>query len=250
MDKVPPRIFCKRRKLARRKRAAEMLHEPETALFLLNHLADDLFDRISFLRFTPQLILVEGFDAEGFANSEYAHGATLHSTGFADFDEGLPNTSDTYDLVASLNSLDTVNDLPGALIQMRALLKPGGLAMANFVGGQSLPKLRRAMHDADADRPAARMHPLINPQSCPALLSRAGWRNPVVDSHRLTVRYASFDRLVQDLREQALGNILASRAPALTRHAVERARASFHAQADEDGKVSETFEIITLTGWR
>jgi len=111
-------------------------------------------------------------------------------------------------------------------------------------------KLRRAMFEAEPDRPAARMHPLIDPRSCPQLLARAGWSDPVVDTQTLTVRYSSLDRLVQDLREQAMGSVLESPAPPLTRAARDCARAAFLAQADEDGKVSETFEIITLTGRR
>lgn len=167
-----------------------------------------------------------------------------------DFEQALDFEPGSFELVTSVNSLDKVNDLPGALIQMRRLLAPGGLAIASFVGGESLMKLRRSMFDAEPDRPAARMHPMIDPRSCPQLLARAGWSDPVVDTYRLTVRYASLDRLVQDLREQAMGNVLASPAPPLTRTALDRARSAFLSQADEDGKVSETFEIVTLTGRR
>jgi hypothetical protein len=103
---------------------------------------------------------------------------------------------------------------------------------------------------AEPDRPAARMHPLVDPRSCPGLLGRAGWSDPVVDSHTLTARYRSLGRLVADLREQALGSVLASAPPPLGKAAYARACAAFLDQSDEDGKVSETFEIVTLTGRR
>lgn len=250
MANPPPTIFAKQRKRARRLRAASMMAKGETARFLLEDMAQDVCERLAFLRHEAEAILVEGFDAGAFAQSPWPDSAQLESTDFTDFDEPLPQQSGSYDLVISANSLDTVNDLPGALIQMRALLRPGGLAMAVFIGGQSLPKLRRAMHDAEADRPAARMHPLIDPRSCPQLLGRAGWKDPVVDSYRLTVRYSSLDRLLRDLRAQAMGAVLAKPAPPMTRRALDLARAAFLAQADDDGKVSETFEIITLTGRR
>ena len=60
---------------------------------------------------------------------------------------------------------------------------------------------------------------------------------------------ARFD-LVEDLRAQGLGNVLASTTPPLTRAMRERARAAFLAAADADGRVSERFEILTLSGWR
>jgi len=90
----------------------------------------------------------------------------------------------------------------------------------------------------------------VDTRAAAELLQRAGWKDPVVDSHDLTVRYRSMDRLIADLREQGLGNVLASPAPPLTRVGLDRARQAFMAQADEDGRVTETFSILTLSGRR
>lgn len=250
MPGEPPRIFSKRRKQVREQRAYAMLDRRETAMFLIDHMAEDIHERLAFLRHQPNVILVEGFDACGVAQGPWTHSVKACSVEHGDFAQTLDFGAGTFDLVTSINSLDKVNDLPGALIQMRHLLSPGGLAIASFVGGASLMKLRRAMLAAEPDRPAARMHPLIDPRSCPDLLARAGWKDPVVDSYTLIGRYSSLDRLVQDLREQAMGCVLASRTPPLTRVALHRARQAFLEQADEDGKVSESFEIVTLTGRR
>ena len=250
MPTEPPVIFSKRRKQVREARAAAMLDRRDTATFLLDHMAEDIHERLAFVRHQPSLILVEGFDIAAVAQGPWTHSLEIRAVQPADFEEPLDFQTGTFELVTSVNSLDKVNDLPGALIQMRHLLAPGGLAIASFIGGASLMKLRRAMFEAEPDRPAARMHPLIDPRSCPQLLARAGWSDPVVDTQTLTVRYSSLDRLVQDLREQAMGSVLESPAPPLTRAARDCARAAFLAQADEDGKVSETFEIITLTGRR
>jgi len=248
MRSEPPTIFSKRRKQVREQRAAAMLEQRDTATFLLDHMAEDIHERLAFVRHRPSRILVEGFDGAGVAQGTWNNSLEIRSVQGGDFEQALDFEPGSFDLVTSVNSLDKVNDLPGALIQMRRLLAPGGLAIASFVGGASLTKLRRAMLDAEPDRPAARMHPLIDPRSCPQLLARAGWGDPVVDTHTLIARYSSLDRLVQDLREHAMGNVLASPAPALTRTALDRARAAFLAQSDDDGKVSETFEIVTLTG--
>jgi hypothetical protein len=103
---------------------------------------------------------------------------------------------------------------------------------------------------AEPDRPAARIHPMVDARAAPQLLQRAGWKDPVVDTHTLTVRYSNLDRLVADLRDQGLGNALARPGPPLGKAALARARAAFAERADDDGKTAENFEIVTLTGRR
>lgn len=76
-------------------------------------------------------------------------------------DEESPLPFEPFDLIVNLSSLATVNDLPGALIHIRNALKPGGLMIASMVGAGSLPMLRQAMYAADGERPAARMHPMV-----------------------------------------------------------------------------------------
>lgn len=249
MNKAPPTIFSPRRKQGRRERAEAMRKREDTDLFLFDTMIDDIVERLAFVRHEPRSIGLQGLGSADLPQALSRPDATATFLP-GDFDAPVEATERSFDLVASVGSLDTVNDLPGALIQMRELLEPQGLAIATFVGGASLQNLRRAMFEADAERPAARMHPLVDPRSCPQLLSRAGWRDPVVDSFALTARYGSLDRLVEDLRAHALGNVLANPAPPLSRAALERARHAFLARADSDGKVSETFEIITLTGRR
>ena len=121
--------------------------------------------------------------------------------------------------------------------------------MVSLVGAGSLTHLRGAMIAAEPDRAAPRMHPAIDTRSATALLERAGFRRFVVDSWPISVGYRALDRVVDDLRDQALGNQLAQSGPALSRAALERARAAFLNTADEDGRVVERFEILTLTGW-
>ena len=53
-----------------------------------------------------------------------------------------------------------------------------------------------------------------------------------------------------DLRDQALTNVLASPPPPLGPAAAGRARDAFLSSADAEGRVTETFEIVTLTGWK
>ncbi|MEO0461818.1 MAG: methyltransferase domain-containing protein [Pseudomonadota bacterium] len=226
------------------------LDHGDPALFLLAEMAEDIHERLAFLRHPGGEVLIEGYDAGEVSQGPWQVNAEFSYSTLVDLDDTLAFGAASFDLVVSVNSLDTVNDIPGALIQMRSLLKPGGLAIATFIGGASLPRLRAAMMAADGDRPAARIHPMVDSRAAPQLLQRAGWSDPVVDTHTVKVRYPSIDRLVQDLRDQALGNTLADPGPPLGKAALARARAAFLESADADGKVTETFEIVTLTGRR
>lgn len=243
-----PTIFCARRRDMRRARAQGRASHPGAARFITEDMIEDTLERLAFVRHEPRQVMVLGDWTGALTAALRAQGADVTQPESLDLEAPYPTGG--YDLIVVLGLLDAVNDLPGALIHLRAALAPGGLVIAHFVGGQSLPALRAAMLAAEPERPAARIHPLVDHRAAPALLQRAGWKDPVVDTHALQVRYSSLDRLVADLRDQGLGNALAKPAGALGKAARGCARAAFAARADADGKVSEIFEIITLTGRR
>jgi SAM-dependent methyltransferase len=247
---APPRIFAPRRRLASRRRIAVRQRREGAARFVMDDMTADVLERLAFLRQEPGTALVVGdwSGALAAALAERGHDVTSHDTGT--LDEELPYPEGGFDLIVSLGTLDTVNDLPGALIHLRNALAPGGRVIAQFLGAGSLDHLRAAMLAADGERPAARMHPMVDVRSAAALLQRAGWSDPVVDGRALRVSYRSLDRLVSDLRDQGLGSVLLSRSPPLRRDALERARSAFLEGAGPDGRVTESFEILTLTGRR
>lgn len=243
-----PTIFAEHRRVARTLRSERRRHkEADAATFLLDDIADDLIERLSFVQHRPQRALVIGPSTPALTAYLQHSAAVTHSLSL---NPAEPLAEGGYDCIAVIGQLDAINDLPGVLIHLRGALIPGGLVIASFVGGQSLPALRAAMLAAEPDRPAARIHPLVDSRAAPQLLQRAGWKDPVVDTHTVTVRYSNLDRLVADLRDQGLGNALARPAPALGKIALGRARAAFAARADVDDKTLEIFEIITLTGRR
>ena len=71
----------------------------------------------------------------------------------------------------------------------------------------------------------------------------------MIDSRPLDVSFRTLDSLVADLRAQGLSNVLADPGPPLGRAALERARAAF-AEAGENGRTTERFELLTLSGWK
>lgn len=218
--------------------------------YLLDDMIEDVLDRLSFLRHDVRRALIIGDTTGALHEHLRQSGAEVitadPATGLND-EEPYPFAD--FDFVACLGTLDTTNDLPGALIHLRHALAVGGLMIASFLGAGSLPKLRSAMLAGDGDRPAARIHPQIDVRAGGQLLQRAGFSDPVIDSRTLDVGFRSLHQLVADLRAQGLSNCLARSGPSLNRSMLNCVETDF-AAATEDGRTVERFEIITLSGWR
>lgn len=160
----------------------------------------------------------------------------------------------SFDLIASNLMLHAVNDLPGALIQMRRALKPDGLLLASLFGGDTLHELRLSLIEAETELTGGagpRVSPFAGLQDIAHLLQRAGFALPAADRDVVTVRYAEPMRLLADLRAMGETAALAERSPrALSRRILARTFEIYrHRFSDPDGRVRATFEIITATGW-
>lgn len=156
----------------------------------------------------------------------------------------------SFDVVVAMGTLDSVNDLPGALLRMRFLLRPDSLLIGVLAGGDTLPRLRQAMRAADAVMGAAspHVHPRIEPAGLAHLLSAAGFAMPVVDVERVPVSYRSFGALVGDLRAMGATNILKSRSKSpLSRAALAAAERAFRREGAE--RTVETYELVHFAAW-
>lgn len=250
MARPPPSIFSPRRRQLARARARMAGQLPGAARFLTEDFADDLLDRMAFLRHQPRQALIAGDGSDSLTADLVARGCLVTHASLVEFNFEQPWPVEGFDLIALPFVLDTANDLPGALIHMRRALTPGGLSFVAMLGAGSLPVLREVMLAADGDRPAPRLHPQVDVQAGGQLLQRAGLADPMVDSRSLKVRYGRLESLVADLRAQGLGNVLADPGPSLTRPALSRSKAAFAELADAEGRVTETFEILSLSGWK
>lgn len=246
----PPRIFAPQRRIAVRRRMLRAQATPGAPRYLLDDMIEDVIERLAFLRHEPQRALVVGDVGGRLRDRLAAGGADVTAVEPAlGFDEEAPYTGEAFDFIASLGTLDTVNDLPGALVHIRKALSPGGLMIASFSGAGSLPKLRAAMLVGDADRPAARVHPMVDVRAGAQLVQRTGFADPVADSRHLDVAFRSFATAIGDLRAQGLTNVLADPGPTLDKLSYARAMAAY-ADAAQEGRTIERFEILTLSGWR
>lgn len=253
-----PQIFDPALRAMRRDRACANFARHD---FLYAHMLDELFARLEVVQRPLADVLVIGCPDTSARDRLRALGKNVvcADPGFANArandgvqadEDALPFADNSFDLILACGTLDSINDLPGALLLMRRVLRPDGLLLAAFTGAGSLPMLKSALLTAEGDRASAHVHPQIDLRAAGDLLQRAGFALPVVDSDRLDVRYSSLLSLMADLRGMGCGNILARRSAPLTRQTIARACEAFAAAAEPDGKTRETFQLVYLTAWK
>jgi SAM-dependent methyltransferase len=256
-----PRPFEPRLVRARKRRAAAGFRE---AAFLHQRVAADLADRLEAIpRPFPRALALGG---GGLLSDEVRLRPPLSerigeiveadvATGAVVIDpEAFPFADASFDLIVSPLVLHTVNDVPGALIQLRRVLRPDGLLLASLLGGDTLTELRTSLLTAEVELTGGagvRVSPFADLRDLAALLQRAGFALPAADRDVVTVRYAEPMRLLADLRAMGETAALTERHPrALSRRVLARAFEVYRERfSDGDGRVRATFEILTATGW-
>lgn len=237
--------------------------------FLLQRVAKDLVQRLSFIRRRFPLAV----------NLGAYHGVVgrhLRASGAADTvidvelsspllaqcegpcvradEELLPFRAASLDLVISGLALHLVNDLPGVLAQIARALKPDGLLIAAMLGGRTLHELREALALAELEIETGgspRVAPFADVRDLGALLQRAQLALPVADSDTVTVYYPDPLTLMRAIRAMGASNVLCERRRRPTRRQTVLRAAEIYTEryARPDGRVPATFEIVTVTGW-
>jgi SAM-dependent methyltransferase len=166
----------------------------------------------------------------------------------------LPFRDASLSLVVSGLALHRVNDLPGALIQIRRALRPDGLFLGAALGGRSLHELRQSLLEAEAEEEGGaspRIAPFADVRDYGGLLQRAGFALPVTDADLLTVIYPSPRDLMVEIRALGGGNVLAARRKEpLPRRTLQRAEEIYRSRfGTGDGRIKASFEIVYLSGW-
>ncbi|MFN3608811.1 MAG: methyltransferase domain-containing protein [Hyphomonas sp.] len=168
--------------------------------------------------------------------------------------ETLPFETERFDLIVSPLILHWVNDLPGALVQIRRALKPDGLFLGALFGAGTLAELREVLSEAESELTGGlspRLSPLPGLRDMAGLLQRAGFALPVVDRDTVTVRYREPEGLFRDLKgmgERAA--FLRGVSRPLPRRVLHRAMDLYRERfSDPDGRLRATFEVVHLSGW-
>lgn len=245
MSDAPPKIFDSHARAQRRARAARLLGDR----FLVSEAVEGVRARLVPVNRSFATALSIDEDAVGILQ-EFA--PSVHVAKFAE-GERLETEGSAYDLAVGILTLHAFNDLPGALAQIRRILKPDGLFVAALFGGATLSELRESFaagEIATLGGVTPRVAPMADVRELGALLQRAGFALPVADVERTTVRYRDFFTLAEDLRLMGETNVLAGRRGYLTRATLAATLAHYaENHADEDGRLRATFDIVYLTGW-
>jgi NADH dehydrogenase [ubiquinone] 1 alpha subcomplex assembly factor 5 len=239
-----PQIFDGRRRMAIRARA---LSRDVTQSFLLGVMADELAERLACVSRSFENALIIGPIA-AFAERILGDRRPIVTAALMLDEEAIDYPPGKFDLVLSAGTLDSVNDLPGALVQIRRVLKPDGLFLGTAFGAGSLQTLKSAMLAADGAHVQPHIHPQIDLRAISDLMTRAGFALPVTDIDRLSVRYCEWQSLVTDLRAVGASNAL-SGVPRFSRRLPAELNTAWNEMADADGKVTESFHFLQLNGW-
>ena len=221
---MQPAVFDRRLLRRRRGRVAPALHGCD---FLIREAALRLVERLGDVRREFPLALELGCHTgqlgaalHGSAQvgrliqSDLAYQMVRRAPGerlVAD-EEALPFGPGRFDLILSCFSLHWVNDLPGALAQIRYALKRDGLFLATMPGGTTLFELRESLMRAEleiAGGAGPRVSPFIDVRDAGMLLQRAGFALPVVDVDTITVTYEHPLKLLAELRGMGEASALA-----------------------------------------
>jgi NADH dehydrogenase [ubiquinone] 1 alpha subcomplex assembly factor 5 len=263
-----PIIFDRQLLRARRDRAARSFDKFD---FLMIEAADRLADRLLDLSRRFDTVLDLGCHTGGLATvwpaglkgTKLLHAdlspamairAAVHGPAIACDEEALPFGAGCLDAVLSCLSMHWVNDLPGALVQIRRALRPDGMLLASMLGGDTLVELREVLSAAElevAGGLSPRVSPFADIPDLGGLLQRAGFALPVVDSDVLTVTYDNLFALMADLRGMGESNVVLERHKIPTRRSVLMRAAEIYQErfAGSDDRIPATFQILTMTGW-
>ncbi|MDX1737289.1 MAG: methyltransferase domain-containing protein [Alphaproteobacteria bacterium] len=271
-------IFARHAVRQHRDRAAKVMrrHPEKQANFLFSEVADRLVDRLLDVQRSFELCLDLGChngevqkwleNAPGKVeyvistdmSEEYAKNLRLINAKnlpvFVSEEDLLPIRPESLDLVTSNLSLHWVNDLPGALAQIRQSLKPDGLFMGAMLGGESLYELRSALVEAEIEISGGlspRISPFTDIRDLGSLMQRAGFALPVLDSEVITVTYDNLFKLAEDLRNMGETNAVHERIKHVSSREIFLKAAEKYAQnyTNEEGKITASFVVIYMHGW-
>jgi NADH dehydrogenase [ubiquinone] 1 alpha subcomplex assembly factor 5 len=264
-ENAPPIIFCEQRKSALRNRAGQraIQNAGQSAAhdqFLLHYIAEELHARLSMVSRDFAHVLIIGpiaafadtimhgrkaiVECAALSEAECSNGAILFSG-----DGHMPIAPDSYDLIITAATLDSANDVPGALIQMRRGLRPDGLFLGTLFGAGTLAALKSAMLAASDDQAQPHIHPQIEIRQAADLMQRTGFALPVADLDCVETYYSDWRRLVDDLRNIGVGNALAGPRRYLGRNFPAQLDRAWAQMADGSGRVLESFNLLHLSGW-
>jgi SAM-dependent methyltransferase len=168
-------------------------------------------------------------------------------------DEFLPFKNNSFDLIISNLNFHFINQIPQFLIQVKNLLKPGGVFIASFFGEENLSELRQVLYEVENKiygGISPRIAPTIDVKTAAALIQKAGFTNPISTLETIKIEYSGVDKLLKDLKMMGQGNIMHKRSRKFaTRRFFEEISKKYHElYQTSDSKLLASFDIVTVIG--
>ena len=225
----PLQHFDQRRVRRAFDRAAESY---EQFAVLQNEVCSRLLEKLEVVKIQPQMILDMGAGTGAALPSLYhrykkaqlvaldlsenmldkcrRHGRFFRSPHLVCADiEQLPFADNSFDLVFSSLSMQWCNDINAALLEVKRVLKPGGLFVFSTFGPDTLKELRRSWAMVDG---ANHVNQFIDMHDIGDALLSYGYAEPVMEAEFLTLTYHSVEEIMRDLK--AIGaNVTADKGP-------------------------------------
>lgn len=182
--------------------------------FLFVRAAERLIDNLKDIQRDFENILIVGERGSNMIIDHF-EGEKITTYDVIDGGSEIPQfNAGQFDCVIVLPYLHCVNDVPGFLSAMKHYLKPDGLFLCAFFGGQSLQELRTCITSAELEitgGASQHIHPMIDHYQFAGLLQRVEFALPVVDYDRVVVEYGDLNNLYTDLQNMGEGNALFNR---------------------------------------
>ncbi len=242
---------------------------------LQNEVCNRLLEKLDVVKISPQRILDAGTGtgfaipalfakykkaqlvaldlSENMLDQTGRHGGFLRSPQRVCADiQNLPFEDNVFDLIFSSLSLQWCNNLAGAFLEAKRVLKPGGLFVFTTFGPDTLKELRYSWAQVDESN---HVNDFIDMHDIGDALLLEGFAEPVMEAEMLTVTYDCVDRLMHDLK--AIGaNVTASAAQ--NKSAVHGLRGKSILQTvrqnyesfRQDDLLPATYEIIYGHAWK
>ncbi len=160
-----------------------------------------------------------------------------------------------FDLIVSNLNFHFINDIPAFLISVKNALKEGGVFLASFFGEENLSELAHVLHKSEMEiygGVSPRMAPTIDVKTAAMLLQKAGFNSPISDFEKIEVEYQNPIDLLKDLKFMGQGNVLHKRSRRFfsKRFLNKICENYFKLYQIKNSKISASFEIVTILGWK
>ena len=232
--------------------------------FLHQEFGDRIFENIEFLnRDFDNILEISAID-ENLANkikSKFKK-SNYFSSSFSQNikkdvvldDELLPFKNESFDLIVSNLNMHFINEIEQFTIQIKNMLKPGGVFIASLFGEENLSELAHAIFKAENEvygGVSPRMPPTIDVKTGANLLQKAGFINPISNFERIEVEYEDPKNLLKDLKGMGQSNILTKRSRKFAKKEfIDKILQKYKELQGESEAFKANFEIVTITGWK